>query len=73
VVLGFELKRRYFIVIRNSFLIKIFFFTFSGFLKLVFQNFFYGVNEMYKACCLGATVKHLQKFIPEITVSDILR
>jgi 2-hydroxyglutarate dehydrogenase len=45
----------------------------SGFLKLVFQNFFYGVNEMYKACCLGATVKHLQKFIPEITVSDILR
>uniref|UniRef100_A0A673VDT7 L-2-hydroxyglutarate dehydrogenase, mitochondrial n=1 Tax=Suricata suricatta TaxID=37032 RepID=A0A673VDT7_SURSU len=45
----------------------------SGLLKLVFQNFSYGVNEMYKACFLSATVKHLQKFIPEITVSDILR
>ncbi|XP_006731195.1 L-2-hydroxyglutarate dehydrogenase, mitochondrial [Leptonychotes weddellii] len=45
----------------------------SGLIKLVFQNFSYGVNEMYKACFLSATVKHLQKFIPEITVSDILR
>lgn len=55
-------------------LIKILnFFAFSGLIKLVFQNFSYGVNEMYKACFLSATVKHLQKFIPEITVSDILR
>ncbi|XP_016049219.1 L-2-hydroxyglutarate dehydrogenase, mitochondrial [Erinaceus europaeus] len=45
----------------------------SGLNKLAFQNFFYGVNEMYKACFLSATVKHLQKFIPEITVSDIFR
>ncbi|EHB10188.1 L-2-hydroxyglutarate dehydrogenase, mitochondrial [Heterocephalus glaber] len=45
----------------------------SGLSKLVFQNFSYGVNEMYKACFLGATVKYLQKFIPEITTSDILR
>ncbi|XP_026966981.1 L-2-hydroxyglutarate dehydrogenase, mitochondrial isoform X2 [Sagmatias obliquidens] len=45
----------------------------SGLIKLVFQNFSYGVNEMYKACFLSATVKHLQKFIPEITISDILR
>ncbi|MBZ3876891.1 L-2-hydroxyglutarate dehydrogenase, mitochondrial [Sciurus carolinensis] len=45
----------------------------SGLIKLVSQNLSYGVNEMYKACFLGATVKHLQKFIPEITVSDILR
>ncbi|XP_031213584.1 L-2-hydroxyglutarate dehydrogenase, mitochondrial [Mastomys coucha] len=30
-------------------------------------------NEMYKACFLSETVKHLQKFIPEITVSDVLR
>uniref|UniRef100_A0A2K6LM82 L-2-hydroxyglutarate dehydrogenase, mitochondrial n=1 Tax=Rhinopithecus bieti TaxID=61621 RepID=A0A2K6LM82_RHIBE len=36
-------------------------------------KFSYGVTEMYKACFLGATVKYLQKFIPEITVSDILR
>ncbi|XP_004584862.2 L-2-hydroxyglutarate dehydrogenase, mitochondrial isoform X1 [Ochotona princeps] len=45
----------------------------SGLVKLVLQNFSYGVNEMYKACFLGETVRHLQKFIPEITISDILR
>ncbi|XP_058396587.1 L-2-hydroxyglutarate dehydrogenase, mitochondrial isoform X3 [Diceros bicornis minor] len=45
----------------------------SGLIKLVFQNFSYGVNEMYKALFLSATVKHLQKFIPEITISDIHR
>lgn len=45
----------------------------SGLSKLAFQNFSYGVNEIYKACFLGATVKYLQKFIPEITTSDILR
>lgn len=45
----------------------------SGFLKLLFQHFSYGANEMYKACFLSETVKHLQKFIPEITVSDVLR
>nr|XP_048271586.1 L-2-hydroxyglutarate dehydrogenase, mitochondrial isoform X1 [Myodes glareolus] len=45
----------------------------SGCLKLVLQNFSYGANEMYKACFLSETVKHLQKFIPEITTSDVLR
>ncbi|EDL36602.1 L-2-hydroxyglutarate dehydrogenase, partial [Mus musculus] len=45
----------------------------SGFINLVFQHFSYGVNEMYKACFLSETVKHLQKFIPEITISDVLR
>ncbi|XP_066200213.1 L-2-hydroxyglutarate dehydrogenase, mitochondrial isoform X3 [Saccopteryx leptura] len=47
--------------------------TKSGLMKLASQNFSYGVSEMYKACFLSATVKHLQKFIPEISVSDILR
>nr|XP_045011406.1 L-2-hydroxyglutarate dehydrogenase, mitochondrial isoform X2 [Jaculus jaculus] len=42
----------------------------SGLIKLVLQNFSYGANEMYKACFLNATVKHLQKFIPEITRSN---
>jgi 2-hydroxyglutarate dehydrogenase len=45
----------------------------SGFINLMFQHFSYGVNEMYKACFLSETVKHLQKFIPEITISDVLR
>ncbi|XP_066128216.1 L-2-hydroxyglutarate dehydrogenase, mitochondrial isoform X3 [Saccopteryx bilineata] len=47
--------------------------TKSGLIKLASQNFSYGVSEMYKACFLSATVKHLQKFIPEISISDILR
>ncbi|EDM03526.1 L-2-hydroxyglutarate dehydrogenase (predicted) [Rattus norvegicus] len=45
----------------------------SGFIKLVFQNFSYGASEIYKACFLSETVKHLQKFIPEITTNDVLR
>ncbi|XP_006899281.1 PREDICTED: l-2-hydroxyglutarate dehydrogenase, mitochondrial [Elephantulus edwardii] len=45
----------------------------SGLGKLVFENFSFGVSEMYKACFLSATVKHLQKFIPEITIGDLLR
>uniref|UniRef100_F6USC1 L-2-hydroxyglutarate dehydrogenase, mitochondrial n=2 Tax=Ornithorhynchus anatinus TaxID=9258 RepID=F6USC1_ORNAN len=45
----------------------------SGLLKLVFRNFSYGMSEMYKACFLSAQLKQLQRFIPEITVSDILR
>lgn len=45
----------------------------SGFIKLVLQNFSYGASEIYKACFLSETVKHLQKFIPEITISDVLR
>ncbi|XP_055990270.1 L-2-hydroxyglutarate dehydrogenase, mitochondrial [Sorex fumeus] len=45
----------------------------SGLMKLVSQHFSYGINEMYKACFLSATVKQLQKFIPEIALSDIIR
>ncbi|XP_012579802.1 PREDICTED: L-2-hydroxyglutarate dehydrogenase, mitochondrial isoform X2 [Condylura cristata] len=45
----------------------------SGCTKLVQQNFSYGVKEMYKACFLSETVKDLQKFIPEITISDVVR
>lgn len=45
----------------------------SGFIKMVLQHFSYGANEMYKAFFLSETVKHLQKFIPEITTNDVLR
>lgn len=54
-------------------LIKFSFFTLSGFIKMVLQHFSYGANEMYKAFFLSETVKHLQKFIPEITTNDVLR
>ncbi|XP_038612666.1 L-2-hydroxyglutarate dehydrogenase, mitochondrial [Tachyglossus aculeatus] len=45
----------------------------SGLLKLVFRNFSYGMSELYKACFLSAQLKQLQRFIPEVTVGDVLR
>ncbi|XP_044292307.1 L-2-hydroxyglutarate dehydrogenase, mitochondrial isoform X2 [Varanus komodoensis] len=47
--------------------------AFSGLWKLVFRNLSYGMGEMYRACFLTAQVKQLQKFVPEVTVNDILR
>ncbi|XP_062433900.1 L-2-hydroxyglutarate dehydrogenase, mitochondrial [Rhea pennata] len=46
---------------------------YSGLWKLVLRNFSYGLSEMYRACFLSAQVKQLQRFIPEVTVNDILR
>jgi len=39
----------------------------------VLRNLSYGLSEMYRACFLSAQVKQLQKFIPEVTVHDVLR
>ncbi|KAJ6654011.1 hypothetical protein lerEdw1_007520 [Lerista edwardsae] len=47
--------------------------AYRGLWKLVFKNFSYGMGEMYRACFLSAQVKQLQKFIPEVTVNDVLR
>ncbi|NWH66700.1 L2HDH protein, partial [Geococcyx californianus] len=47
--------------------------TYSGLWKLVLRNLSYGLSEMYRACFLSAQVKQLQKFIPEVTVNDVLR
>ncbi|NXY89895.1 L2HDH protein, partial [Alcedo cyanopectus] len=47
--------------------------TYSGLWKLVLRNLSFGLNEMYRACFLSAQVKQLQKFIPEVTVNDVLR
>ncbi|XP_053110399.1 L-2-hydroxyglutarate dehydrogenase, mitochondrial isoform X2 [Hemicordylus capensis] len=47
--------------------------AYSGLWKLVGRNFSYGIGEMYRACFLSAQVKQLQKFIPEVTINDILR
>ncbi|XP_061468576.1 L-2-hydroxyglutarate dehydrogenase, mitochondrial isoform X2 [Rhineura floridana] len=47
--------------------------AYSGLWKLVLRNFSYGIGEMYRACFLSAQVKQLQKFIPEVTVNDVLR
>ncbi|XP_066486341.1 L-2-hydroxyglutarate dehydrogenase, mitochondrial isoform X2 [Tiliqua scincoides] len=47
--------------------------AYRGLWKLVSKNLLYGMGEMYRACFLSVQVKQLQKFIPDVTVSDILR
>ncbi|KAG9481142.1 L-2-hydroxyglutarate dehydrogenase, mitochondrial [Eleutherodactylus coqui] len=47
--------------------------TYSGLRKLVLKNLAYGMGEMYRALFLRAQLKELQKFIPELSISDILR
>ncbi|XP_063803689.1 L-2-hydroxyglutarate dehydrogenase, mitochondrial [Pseudophryne corroboree] len=47
--------------------------TYSGLRKLVLKNLVYGLGEMYRACFLRAQLKELQKFIPELSISDIHR
>ncbi|KAM7403525.1 hypothetical protein PAMA_004131 [Pampus argenteus] len=47
--------------------------SFSGLQKLVLKNIKYGFGEMYRGIFIGAQVKILQKYIPEISLSDVLR
>lgn len=47
--------------------------TYSGLRKLVLKNLVYGMGEMYRALFLRAQLKELQKFIPELSINDILR
>ncbi|KAF3700905.1 L-2-hydroxyglutarate dehydrogenase, mitochondrial [Channa argus] len=47
--------------------------SFSGLQKLVLRNITYGIGEMYRGIFIGAQVKILQKYIPELSLSDVLR
>ncbi|KAJ8341105.1 hypothetical protein SKAU_G00333960 [Synaphobranchus kaupii] len=47
--------------------------SFRGLQKLVLKNIVYGVGEMYRGIFIRAQVKLLKKYIPEMTVSDVLR
>ncbi|RVE57601.1 hypothetical protein OJAV_G00217850 [Oryzias javanicus] len=47
--------------------------SFRGLQRLVLRNVAYGVGEMYRGVFVGAQVKILQKFIPELQQSDVLR
>ncbi|KAK2826604.1 hypothetical protein Q5P01_020818 [Channa striata] len=47
--------------------------SFSGLQKLVLRNITYGIGEMYRGVFIGAQVKLLQKYIPELSLSDVLR
>lgn len=37
------------------------------------RNVTYGIGEMYRGVFIGAQVKNLQKYIPELSLSDVLR
>uniref|UniRef100_A0A3P9K2I8 L-2-hydroxyglutarate dehydrogenase, mitochondrial n=1 Tax=Oryzias latipes TaxID=8090 RepID=A0A3P9K2I8_ORYLA len=47
--------------------------SFRGLQKLVLKNVAYGLGEMYRGVFTGAQVKILQKYIPELQQSDVLR
>ncbi|XP_060938423.1 L-2-hydroxyglutarate dehydrogenase, mitochondrial [Limanda limanda] len=47
--------------------------SFRGLQKLVLKNISYGMGEMYRGVFIGAQVKLLQKYIPELSRSDVLR
>ncbi|XP_028251565.1 L-2-hydroxyglutarate dehydrogenase, mitochondrial [Parambassis ranga] len=47
--------------------------SFSGLQKLIMRNITYGIGEMYRGVFIGAQVKNLQKYIPELSLSDVLR
>ncbi|XP_049917057.1 L-2-hydroxyglutarate dehydrogenase, mitochondrial [Epinephelus moara] len=47
--------------------------SFRGLQKLVLRNITYGIGEMYRGININAQVKLLQKYIPEISSSDVLR
>ena len=44
-----------------------------GLQRLVMKNMVYGMGEMYRGIFIGAQVKILQKYIPELSRSDVLR
>ncbi|XP_029972030.1 L-2-hydroxyglutarate dehydrogenase, mitochondrial [Salarias fasciatus] len=47
--------------------------SFRGLQKLVMRNITYGVGEMYRGVFIAAQVKILQKYIPELSLSDVVR
>ncbi|KAM4543290.1 L-2-hydroxyglutarate dehydrogenase, mitochondrial [Odontesthes bonariensis] len=47
--------------------------SFRGLQRLIMRNVTYGIGEMYRGVFIGAQVKILQKYIPELSLSDVLR
>ncbi|XP_068951304.1 L-2-hydroxyglutarate dehydrogenase, mitochondrial [Petaurus breviceps papuanus] len=45
----------------------------SGLLRLAMRHMASGLGEMYRAFSLHATIRQLQSFVPEISVSDVVR
>ncbi|XP_064602531.1 L-2-hydroxyglutarate dehydrogenase, mitochondrial-like isoform X2 [Liolophura sinensis] len=46
---------------------------FRGLRKLAMKHLTFGMREMYEAFSLSASVKKLQKFVPSLTVDDVIR
>ncbi|XP_053535123.1 L-2-hydroxyglutarate dehydrogenase, mitochondrial isoform X1 [Ictalurus punctatus] len=47
--------------------------AFRGLQKLVMKNVWFGVGEMYRGMFISAQVKLLQKYVPELQPSDVVR
>ncbi|XP_073691002.1 L-2-hydroxyglutarate dehydrogenase, mitochondrial [Garra rufa] len=47
--------------------------SYRGLQRLVMKNIVYGMGEIYRGLFTSAQVKNLQKFIPELSPSDVLR
>ncbi|XP_061599521.1 L-2-hydroxyglutarate dehydrogenase, mitochondrial [Cololabis saira] len=47
--------------------------SFRGLQRLVMKNAAYGLGEMYRGVFTGAQVRILQKYIPELSLGDVLR
>lgn len=41
--------------------------------KLMWKFLGYGLKEMYRGIFIGAQVKQLQRYVPELTVADVTR
>ncbi|XP_076099138.1 L-2-hydroxyglutarate dehydrogenase, mitochondrial-like [Mytilus galloprovincialis] len=47
--------------------------SFRGLRKLAFKNLAFGLKEMYRGFYIGATVKQLQRYVPELAREDVIR
>ncbi|XP_062904577.1 L-2-hydroxyglutarate dehydrogenase, mitochondrial isoform X2 [Mobula hypostoma] len=46
---------------------------YSGVQKLAMKHVVFGINEMYRGIIISAQVKQLQRYIPQLTVNDVMR
>ncbi|KJH52323.1 FAD dependent oxidoreductase [Dictyocaulus viviparus] len=47
--------------------------TYRGFIKLMTKYTKYGLTELYRGIWINAQVKQLQRFIPDLKLSDVIR
>ncbi|XP_059814161.1 L-2-hydroxyglutarate dehydrogenase, mitochondrial isoform X2 [Hypanus sabinus] len=47
--------------------------SYSGVQKLAMKHIVFGISEMYRGIVISAQVKQLQRYIPQLTVNDVMR